>query len=172
MKRYRSKEYGIRLKEARELASKVAGVPPYDPKVAAELLHVKVEYSPLKGLDGNEERRQSGWCAVISNQASSTRQRFTLAHELCHVLLMRDAAQGISVPFVRYRTTGVASSFHQDPQEEALCNAFAAEFLMPRDSLRKVLAKSRFDTNLVFRVAERFQVSIQAECWVLSLEEC
>jgi Zn-dependent peptidase ImmA (M78 family) len=44
---------------------------------------------------------------------------------------------------VRFRAQKWAELLHQDPIEEALCNAFAAELLMPAEHVDKKLLGSK-----------------------------
>src|SRR5687767_13649845 len=63
--------------------------PPYDPYVVASLLNVEVEERYMPDFDGYIEVRDKKYVAVISTKKRATRQRFTLGHELGHVLIMR-----------------------------------------------------------------------------------
>lgn len=68
------------------------------------------------------------------------RQRFTIAHEIGHILLRHE---GIS-----YRDTSY--TIYKDLIErmsEVSANAFAAELLMPERLLRKALEKTMFELN-------------------------
>ncbi len=86
---------------------------------------VEVRECDLKGIDGYVEVVGGKYVASISRRINPGRQRFTLGHELCHVVLMKQAEDGKPLPLVRYRTKGGLPGLHQDPQEEALCNYFA-----------------------------------------------
>lgn len=60
---------------------------------------------------------------VIGNQWPGDRQRFTLAHELGHLVLH--------------------GFFHPNLDEEACCNRFAGAFLLPKEPLIAILGKHR-----------------------------
>lgn len=60
---------------------------------------------------------------VIGNQWPGDRQRFTLAHELGHLVLY--------------------GFFHPDLEEEKCCNRFAGAFLLPKKSLALILGEKR-----------------------------
>lgn len=81
---------------------------------------------------------------IIGDQWPGDRQRFTLAHELGH-LLLTDESHGI-------------------PNEEEWCDKFAGAFLLPRDSLIKILGQHRnyiepFELGLL---KQEFGISMQA----------
>ncbi len=95
---------------------------------------------------------------------STVRQRFTIAHELGHLLLHKKT-QDIFVDKqfqVHFRNEN--SSSGQDIQElEA--NAFAAAILMPKDLLLNEIKKHNFDLgdeSAMKELANLFNVSLQA----------
>ncbi len=132
--------------------------PPYDPFKIAEGLRVKVTMQPLHGMDGYTETGQ-GDCAVINSGASLTRRRFTLAHELGHVVLFRTAQAGLPLDFGRLVSNDRP---HQDPAEEALCNEFAAALLLPREEVKSHVANRRITPDIVLSVANSFGTSMHA----------
>jgi Zn-dependent peptidase ImmA (M78 family) len=137
-------------------------VPPYDPRDIARLLGITVKEVDLQGLQGYVERKGNQWFAYISRRASSSRRRFTLAHEIGHVVLATAASRGGFDGLIRYRTDGTQAALHQDPAEEALCNAFAAEFLLPTSDLRERFCTSCISARTVFDVSRAFHVSLQS----------
>ncbi len=95
--------------------------------------------------------------AILVNMTSAYNQteggeRFTLAHELCHILYDRSRARRVA------HTSGPWA----EPGVERRANAFAAMFLMPRESLRLTLATAAPDGGEVARVAALMRVSRSA----------
>ena len=82
---------------------------------------------------------------VVNGGAWAERKRFTLAHELGHMVI--DPAPGMS-----------------DEDIEKAAHRFAGAFLMPADTLRAEMGSNRSSVSLGELVAlkERFGVSIQA----------
>jgi Zn-dependent peptidase ImmA (M78 family) len=79
-------------------------------------------------------------------------RRFTVAHELCHVLCDRSRAKRVahvSGPWVA-------------PGIEKRANAFAAYFLMPRVLLVRLLHGANFEGDEIAETADRLQVSGRA----------
>jgi Zn-dependent peptidase ImmA (M78 family) len=136
--------------------------PPYDPKLIAEKLGVAVQETQLSGLEGYLDTSEGRYIAVISSAANERRRRFTLAHELCHVLLMQRAEDGKPLRLVRFRSNGSLPGLHHDPVEESLCDYFASELLMPSDEISKRLAGREIVPTTIYKFAEHYQVSIQA----------
>lgn len=136
--------------------------PPYDPKLIAEKLGVAVHEKELSGVEGYLDTSEGRYIAVISSTAKETRRRFTLAHELCHFLLMRRAEDGKPVRLIRFRSNGSLPGLHHDPVEESLCDYFASELLMPSDEISKLLAGREIDPTSIYEIAEHYQVSVQA----------
>lgn len=107
----------------------------------------------------------------VNSRHSKTRQRFTIAHEIGHLVLHDHDKLYLDRDFpVRLRDE--RSSQAVDPDEIA-ANAFAAELLMPADMLKRDLrdvvtrnaerhAVDYEDEETIRRLAERYQVSLQA----------
>lgn len=107
------------------------------------------------------------WIILVNSNHAPVRQRFTIAHELGHLLL-----HGYSAPHAdrRFRFRDARSS-EGTALEEIQANQFAAELLMPRAVLRGSLElvdldyagedEGAFDL-VVNDLATRFQVSRQA----------
>lgn len=79
-------------------------------------------------------------------------KRFTLAHELCHVLYDR----------VRARRIAHVSGPWTSPGVEKRANAFAAMFLMPRALLRRLAATGQWDRQGIEDAAATMQVGVSA----------
>lgn len=163
-----STEYHDRLRKAlrscaRNLLRKYApDGPPYDPFLVAQGLHVDVQDTELAGIEGYIETKDGRYVASISTNAQETRRRFTLAHELCHVLLMRKAEDGKPVRLIRFRANGNLPGLHQDPVEESLCNYFAGELLMPSDEIHMRLLDNAIEPTMILDFARDYHVSHQA----------
>jgi Zn-dependent peptidase ImmA (M78 family) len=154
-------------RQARRLLDKYQrSYPPYDPLAIAEALGVEVIETNLPGLEGCVELKDGRYVAQVSCDSVETRKRFTVAHELGHVLLMREAAEGKPVNLVRYRTNGCPPGLHQDPVEESICNRFASELLLPSDEVKRKLFEGKEgrrasmpDARLIRVLASRYNVS-------------
>jgi len=88
---------------------------------------------------------------------SSTRTRFTLAHELGHVLLQTDRTSAAR------RTNSLT---HND--EETMCDWIAAALLMPSDWVRPYAVRQPLTLSLLRLVAHRAEVSLAATAVRLS----
>lgn len=103
-----------------------------DVDMLCELLGVTVYRSKLGGdlretISGaffNHPR--VGFAVLVNLQMTPGRRRFTVAHELGHALFHSD------------KTPYVLSGWHKDPKER-FADAFAGEFLMPTEGIRRVL---------------------------------
>jgi O-acetyl-ADP-ribose deacetylase (regulator of RNase III) len=136
--------------EARELGW---NGPPFDPFALADLWRVKVV-----PVDEIEEARlvHVGKSPIIEYNPtrSAARVRFSVAHELAH-LLFPDASEK-----VRYRAHG-RDRRPDDWQLEMLCNLAAAEFLMPVGSFPPAEAEE-LDINRLMTLAQHYDVSAES----------
>ena len=140
----------------------VGGPPvPVDHIAAATGAHLT--YETLDGevsglLYRDEERKVIG----VNSRHAPVRQRFTIAHEIGH-LLMHEGRPVFIDRLVRVNARDGSTS-----QEEVEANAFAAELLMPRILLQgevnSILGQGRSvgPDELVRELATKFQVSSEA----------
>ena len=140
------------------------GGAPYDPFLLAAHLGVPVNEVDLNGIDGYVESHGNNYCVFLSSRGSRVRRRFTLSHELAHVIFMQTARRGgiRDSYLIRYRRNGLPISDFQDEREERLCNAFAEEFLLPTEALRHRDFSSDITPQQIQSIATEFQISMQA----------
>jgi Zn-dependent peptidase ImmA (M78 family) len=129
------------------------------------LAGARIHYEPFDGQVSGMVYRQADGIAVIGvNSAHAiTRQRFSIAHELGHLILHEDETFHVdeSSP-VRFRD-GQSSLATKNTEIEA--NQFAAELLMPVDLLMKEiqsLPDNLEPEEAILELAHRFEVSEQA----------
>jgi Zn-dependent peptidase ImmA (M78 family) len=102
---------------------------------------------------------------IVNGTHSDVRQRFTIAHELGHFLLHAMSPQYIDKQKVYFRDND--SSTGEDIIE-VQANQFAAELLMPINSLKKdffensKLIEGDDPKKLIEKLAEKYKVSEQA----------
>jgi Zn-dependent peptidase ImmA (M78 family) len=99
----------------------------------------------------------------VEKTQPETRQRFTIAHELAHLLLHDGEEVRVDTNF-RINLRSPESSSAED-MEEIEANAFAAALLMPEVFLRGDLANFVLDVDdphQVQQLAQRYGVSAQA----------
>jgi hypothetical protein len=102
-------------------------------------------------LDGQLlELEEGGFEVLLSRSAPRSRRRFTLAHEIAHVLLSPKDA-------------GCSAS--RDSEE--LCNLVAAELLMPAAFLERLFPARRVDLASFLRASRLCQCSFEAAGWRL-----
>ncbi len=104
-----------------------------------------------------------GYCVIVNRKHPAERRHWTLAHEYAHFLSERHKAG------VDYLREGAPK-----PRGERFCNAFAANFLMPRRSVRQRfydIARSTGDFKVadLGKLSADYLVSVQA--MTLRLEE-
>lgn len=105
-----------------------------------ESLGFPVEYRKLPdqvhGISIPEKwGNQVSWVVIINSNDVWSRQRFTLAHELCHVL-QNDPGQVI-----------VDRATMQDLRPERIANSFARHFLLPEEALLNTLEQHGIISN-------------------------
>lgn len=105
---------------------------------------------------------------AVNKKHSEVRMRFTIAHELGHLVLHRhedDDEENIFVDKKIFNRNAAASQGVYRQEIEA--NRFAAELLMPKQMLNRVIAKlsdeiDLSDDDVIGELAGEFKVSSQA----------
>ena len=121
-------------------------------EVISEIPRIEVRYQTGMAQSGSSTWRAGAWRVAVSSEEWHCRQRFTLAHELKHILDSPHESQIYSdLPKAtpaqrRARTRHI----------EALCDHFAACLLMPRMSIKRAWGNGL--QNLA-ELAEAFDVS-------------
>ena len=123
---------------------------------------IKVEYAPLDGeLSGLAYIREGITVIGVNSLHASSRQRFTLAHELGHVVLHRpELEKAVHVDKGSLRRDATAAAGVDRLEIDA--NAFASELLMPQELLAQALAGKTVDLEddeMIRNLAKRFRVS-------------
>lgn len=147
---------------ARRVIEKYSLKPPVDInaliKKHAELIILDI---PMNGVDGvTLNLKISGKYpkVILSNSMPQFRQRFTLAHELGHILIPWHTGNIIDV--VNEGESPEADSYWQT---EAEANSFAAELLMPRDWIINLISDRSTDYAKVHGlISEKCEVSLLA----------
>lgn len=124
----------------------------------AEALGVKVFKATLPaGVSGEISRdKQGNYIIRINRHEAPRRQRFTLAHEIGHLLLHKDFIGDGIVDDALYR-----SRLSNNLEFEA--NRMAADLLMPRSEVEKLSKlEDEDDQAFIDRVSDYFAVSPQA----------
>ena len=158
--------FSLARRKAEELlrAAKVKKAPvPVERLV--RLAGAEIHYEPFDGqISGLVHSGNRGNIIIGVNSAHAvTRQRFTIAHELGHMILHPSESFHIDErAAIRFRNA--ASSLATEP-DEIEANQFASELLMPEFLMSKELSKVPCDLDpedAIPILAQRFQVSEQA----------
>jgi hypothetical protein len=132
---------------------------PIDPFRIATSRNVQIIAADIRH-DGVLSRSESGGYLIeLNNAHSETRRRFTVAHELGHVLFL-DVEQ--PTPDSRFRLAEAhVHTINVDREEERLCNIAAAELLMPSTYFSSRIRLDSVGDN-VFALAREFKTSVHA----------
>jgi Zn-dependent peptidase ImmA (M78 family) len=121
---------------------------PKAPEKLAEFLKIEVWRSPLNC---------DGWCLQTSNHsiirinsnAPEVRQRFTLAHELGHLIFGIPTVVGESMLELQSSTN----------EEEKMVNSFAAKILLPQKIAKTYIPEIPITSAVIKRIAKKAKVS-------------
>ncbi len=133
---------------------------PRGPEYLAEHLGISVREQQLEGCDGWCVRCRSFAIIRLNTANSGGRQRFTLAHEISHIIL------GTTGHIVGSRS----GAYRAESDDETEANKLAAELLLPVDRVREVLTSTPVDAPTLRRLSRRARVSqVMAACRAASL---
>jgi Zn-dependent peptidase ImmA (M78 family) len=122
-----------------------------------------VFYPMSERISGMSIRDEKIKLIAINSILTYGRQRFTAAHELCH-LFLHEAFKNI--------ICGKDIDQNKDPQEKE-ADMFASYFLAPYESLQDFISnklqkgKNQIDLNDVIRIEQHYGLSRQATLWRL-----
>ncbi len=141
---------------------------PVSVKLLAKALGARISVQPFDGDDVSGMLFRDGAKLIIGVNAThaETRQRFTIAHEIGH-LVLHPGRPIILDRVVRVNLRDSLSGMATD-REEIEANQFAASLLMPRDlvvgHVEKMLKTGHrlSEDDLVTNLAKVFEVSSQA----------
>ncbi len=154
----------MRMSEQLALVNRFMDRAPVDVESLAMALGAPVHRAYLDAeVSGMLERTKAGFRIVVNAAHPSTRQRFTIAHELGHFLFHRHLiGEGIDDDRA-YRSTpsGRFKNMNIGPAQETEANRFAATLLMPTN----LIDQARVDgANSPREIARRLGVSEHAMC--------
>jgi hypothetical protein len=134
------------------LVAEGSHAPPIPLKPLVEALNARWEEREMSA-DGQLRRDKHGYLINYPpDDERWRRHRFTIAHELAHVVLIE-----------RLGDAGKKMAANAEWKEvERLCNQGAAEILLPRQSFAAALAECGFTAQGLVRLYERFAVSWSA----------
>jgi len=124
----------------------------------AEAEGATVIYEPL-AADGVLLRENDGYLMKVNLAASPTRRRYSVAHELGHMIC--DKMTGTH-PAVRYRAASASFGIRA---EERFCQQFASYLLMPDDSIADFNAWEKVRIPELRLRARKLNVSAHAFLW-------
>lgn len=122
---------------------------PDGPENLAAHLGVEIRESPLVGCDGWCLPRHRSALIRLNNKLAKTRKRFTLAHELGHLIL--------DIPTVADET--VEEMLSSDSAEERRVNEFASNLLIPPREITRSIKEPPVIAKSLGRLAKRANVS-------------
>lgn len=130
--------------------------------LGVEATEIRLSDETIRGaaMAGPRHRPCVMWNAGCERNAEEKGRRFTMAHELCHVLFDADAGRGLAL----------ASGPWAPVDVEQRANAFAAMLLMPTDLVRGAindLTEPLNDAKAVGEIAGRFNTGFRATLWHL-----
>src|ERR1700722_10633578 len=143
-----------RRKAIELLAAAKVTLPPVPVEQLANFAGADVHYEPFSGELSGMVHRESKSRAVIGVNAlhSPTRQRFTIAHELAHLILHQDEEFHVDENSpIRFRSPLSGAAVDSDEIE---ANQFAAELLMPVSLLNGEIEKIPRDTGTEEAIAK------------------
>jgi IrrE N-terminal-like domain len=129
-----------------------ASPPPVDVYALADRMGATIALCPELRSDGRLEESAQATRILLHTRGSEERRRFTLAHELGHLVLLE--------PEVLHRTHTLLNQHRVNV--ERLCDAFAAELLMPRRWVTAEFPDRSERFECIDLLATRTRVSISA----------
>ena len=131
--------------------------------LGVEVVKVRLTDETIRAvaIAGPRCRPHVAWNSACERNADARGRRFTLAHELCHLLFDADAG----------RRLALASGPWAPVNVEQRANAFAAMLLLPTEAVHSAVAELTEPLgsgNAVARIADQFNTGFHATLWHLT----
>ncbi len=124
---------------------------------AAAEAKIKIVYDLADDESGQMTPFKGKHLIIVNGNHREERQRFTVLHEIAHIVLgLPSRHHGETLK------TDVLLRYRQRPEEEILCDVFAAECLLPYDSFAKEVADTDISLDAVKSLAEAYKASLTA----------
>lgn len=118
--------------------------------------NAEVEYRPLTGCEGRLIGFQEKAIITVNENSSTRKQRFTMAHELCHWLNDKGKVSN------HICTDDIISNKWTGFDIETRANNFAASLLMPKELFNRLGRGKKFRLSTIREISEEFDTSITA----------
>ncbi len=150
--------------------------PPFLPEEFCRILGIeKIVKQELGQLSGLLLKFNDRYVIKVNKNHNSSRQKFSCAHEIGHILFS-ELKLGHYIYTIEYRTFNPQGRDRARLTErERLCDAAAAELLMPESIFKKYLSNFGVSVYAIERLANIFKVSVRAatrRIAEISLEPC
>ena len=116
---------------------------------------IKVVFDLADDESGQTTLLKDKHLIIINGNHSEERQRYTALHEIAHIILELPSQH--HGPVLK---TGVLMSYRRRPKEEALCDVFAAECLLPHEPFRKQVGTCEISLETVKSLAKEYKASL------------
>lgn len=159
---------GLIISRAQQLVNKLIETrkhdkPPFLPQEYFHLVNIKhIEKTDLGSTSGLLLKLADGYLVKVNDKQYDVRQNFSCAHEIGHILF-DDLELDNYVSNIEYRRFDISkTSAMRMKAKETLCDAVAAELLMPELIFRKYLDIFPLSITTIEHMASVFRVSIQS----------
>jgi Zn-dependent peptidase ImmA (M78 family) len=115
-------------------------------------LRISTRLAP--GEAGNTMFVRDRHLITVNGNDTSERQRFTVLHEIAHIVLELPSNHGTAI------TADALYSYARRPPEEVICDTFAAECLIPHEFLARDLKDATAEFSFVATLAGRYEASL------------
>lgn len=118
---------------------------------------IKIVYDLPDDESGQTTPLKGKHLIIVNGNHREERQRFTVLHEIAHIVLgLPSRHHGETLK------TDILLRYRQRPEEEILCDVFAAECLLPYSSFAKDVADTDISLDAVKSLAAAYKASLTA----------
>lgn len=138
---------------ARAFLAGLGSEPTVDVDAYAKAVNARIRYEALdSGESGYTVPKGAGFVITVNNNESTERQRFTVCHELAHIVLRLPTLHG-EIP---------SWSYAKRDLNEVWCDIFASELLMPYQQFTEMIPEGEPSFEIIDKLAQRFGASFPA----------
>ena len=116
---------------------------------------IKVAYDLADDESGQTTRFKGKHVIIVNGNHTEERQRFTVLHEIAHIVLGLPSQHQDST-----LTTDALLRYGRRPEEEVLCDVFAAECLLPYHLIARRVGGMDISLDAVKALAQEYKASL------------
>jgi hypothetical protein len=138
--------------------------PPVNIEALAKLVGAEIACEQMFCDGSVEEIGKNKYLIRVNENSNKLRQRFTIAHEIAHLILKLSSRSELISSFEKSFRQGYGPSIDWSDQER-ICDTIAASLLVPANVSKRCTDWMSFSVRKIEKISREWQVSLDTMLW-------